>query len=307
MRNKRNEMPVWLKTVFIVVTIVFVLCLMAAVVFVALCSCGKITVGTGSQVLDMSTLLTFLALAFCIATATPYFITDNKIDSAVRKFVKQEFEPDIINRSEEVTKLDAHLSRMVAFTLLGQHYYAWSVGWSFRALKRYTELHSEYTDLYKEFHVFVFNNIIIKALNEIESKKNDTAETILGEAEAYKITLRAVKDYIDFRYKIHKYSTNEPVRTMKNDFRDVIDEISRKMQFVILFLYENCPLHDFDSSIDGFFFKASRYKQDGDELRAFFYEAVWNKLPFEKDSFLSEDRAFQEYHDSILKKYNLSK
>ena len=303
MKNKRNEIPVWFKSVFILVMIVFVLCLVASVVFVALCSCDKIKGATELQVLDVSALLTFLALAFGIAIATPYFITDNKIDSAVREFVKQEFEPDLLNRSEEVTKLDAHLSRMVAFTLLEQGYYAWAIGWSFRALKRYTELHFEYTELYKEFHDFVLKRIVSESLDAIVGGKKDAAEEF-GEEEAFKITLRAAKDYIDFRYEIQTYGSKQHVQAMKNDFYTVIDDISRKMQFVIVSLYERCPIEDFETNVDRFFFRASRYKQDGDKLRDFFYEHIWNKIAFKNSASLAKNDKFQKYRELILRRYD---
>lgn len=306
MKNKRNEIPVWFKSVFIVVMIVFVLCLVASVVFVALCSCDKIKGATELKVLDVSVLLAFLTLAFGIAIATPYFITDNKIDSAVREFVKQEFEPDLLNRSEEVTKLDAHLSRMVAFTLLEQGYYAWAIGWSFRALKRYTELHSEYTELYKEFHDFVFRRIIREALDAIVDGQEDKAKKF-GKEESYKITLRAAKDYVDFRYEIQTYSSTEHVRAMKHDFHTVIDEISRKMRTVIVSLYENCPLEDFETSVDGFFFRASRYKQDGETLRGFFYEHIWNEIAFKNSASLANSEKFQKYCEPILRRYGHAK
>lgn len=302
MRNRRNEIPVWFKSVFILVMIVFVVCLVASVVFVALCSCDKIKGATELKVLDVSVLLAFLALSFGIAIATPYFITDNKIDSAVREFVKQEFEPDLLNRSEEVTKLDAHLSRMVAFTLLEQGYYAWAIGWSFRALKRYTELHSEYTELYKEFHDFVLKRIVSESLDAIVGGKKDAAEKF-GEEEAFKITLRAAKDYIDFRYEIQTYGSKQHVQAMKNDFYTVIDEISRKMRTVIISLYENCPLEDFEANVDGFFFRASRYKQDGEKLRGFFYEHIWNEISFKNSEGLAKSEKFQKYRELILRRY----
>ncbi|MDE6349863.1 MAG: hypothetical protein K2K67_02525, partial [Treponemataceae bacterium] len=226
----------------------------------------------------------------------------NKIDSVVREFVKQDFGPDLLNRSEEVTKLDAHLSRMVAFTLLEQGYYAWAIGWSFRALKRYTELHSEYTELYKEFHDFVFKRIVSEALDAIVDGKKDAAEKF-GEEEAFKITLRAAKDYIDFRYEIQTYSSEEHVRAMKHDFNTVIDDISRKMQFVIVSLYESCPIEDFETNVDGFFFRASRYKQDGENLRDFFYEYIWNKIDFGNSAILAKSEKFQKYREVIFRRY----
>ncbi len=307
MKEKRNKIPSWLKIAFFSFIIVFLASILALSAICFLSVCGELNNEKISFTIDVSLLVGFLGIAFTVVLATPYFITDNKIDSAVREFVKQEFEPDLINRSEEITKLDAHLSRMGAFTLLGQGYYYWAVGWSFRALKRYAELHSEYTDLYKEFYSFVFSNIIKIALNNLESGNKDVAEENLGNKESHKIKIRAVKDYVDFRYEIYKYDSNEHVRTMKNDFNVVIDEISRQMRTVILSLYESCVSQDFDASIDCFFFRASRYKQDGGEFRKFFYKKIWNELPFKKSSCLVKSEQFQRYQDAIVNEYGLAK
>lgn len=306
MRNKRNEIPSWLKIAFFSFIIVFLASILtlSAIFFISVC--GKLDNEKISSTIDVSLLIGFLGIAFTVVIATPYFITNNKIDSVVREFVKQDFGPDLLNRSEEVTKLDAHLSRMVAFTLLEQGYYAWAIGWSFRALKRYTELHSEYTELYKEFHSFVFKRIIIEALDAIVGGKKDAAEEF-GKEEAYKIALRAAKDYIDFRYEIQTYAFREHVQAMRYDFNTIIDEISRKMRTVIVSLYENCPLEDFGAGVDGFFFRASRYKQDGDKLRDFFYEHIWNEIAFRNSTFLAKSEKFQKYREVIFRRYGHAK
>ena len=302
MRNKRNEIPSWLKIAFFSFIIVFLASILTLTAISFLSVCGKLNNEKISFTIDVSLLTGFLGIAFTVVFATPYFITNNKIDSVVREFVKQDFGPDLLNRSEEVTKLDAHLSRMVAFILLEQGYYAWAIGWSFRALKRYTELHSEYTELYKEFHDFVLKRIVSEALDAIVDGKKDAAEKF-GEEEAFKITLRAAKDYIDFRYEIQTYSSEEHVRAMKHDFNTVIDDISRKMQFVIVSLYESCPIEDFETNVDGFFFRASRYKQDGENLRNFFYEHIWNEISFKNSASLAKSDKFQKYRELILRRY----
>lgn len=306
MRNKFNEIPSWLKIAFFSFIIVFLASILALSAISFLSVCGELDNGKDGSAVNVSLLVAFLGITFTVVLATPYFITDNKIDSAVREFVKQDFGPDLLNRSEEVTKLDAHLSRMVAFTLLEQGYYAWAIGWSFRALKRYTELHSEYTELYKEFHDFVFKRIIMEALDSIVDGQKDRSEKF-GKEESYKITLRAAKDYVDFRYEIQTYSSTEHVRAMKHDFHTVIDEISRKMRTVIVSLYENCALEDFETNVDGFIFRASRYKQDGETLRGFFYEHIWNEIAFDNSSCLAKSEKFQKYCEPILRRYGHAK
>lgn len=310
MGNRRNEMPSWLKIAFFAGVVIFLASILALTAISFLSACGKLDnekIGSAIDIsFGISLLIGLLGIAFSLVLATPHFIMDNKIEAVVREVVKQKFEPDLLNRSEEVIKLDAHLSRMIAFTLLEQEYYAWAIGWSFRALKRYTELNSEYTELYREFHDFVFKQIISKALNAIASGEKDAAEEF-GKEEGYKITLRAAKDYVDFRYEIQTYDSKEHVRAIRHDFHTVIDEISRKMQTVIVSLYENCALEDFETNVDGFFFRASRYKQDGDKLRNFFYKNIWVELAFENSPSLAKSEKFQKYCKPILRKYGLAK
>ena len=258
---------------------------------------------------EVSGFIAFLTLAFAISIATPYFITKNKVETVVRRYFKRDIGPDIINRSDEIAKLDAHLSRMVAFNLLQQKYYYWAVGWSFRSLKRYSELKESYSDLYKEFHDFVFNRIILVALKAARTDKENAlfvAENV-GEEEAFNIKIRAVKDYVDFLYLIKEHGEENSIRKLKSEFFNQIDEIKREMNFLIREFYKiwfkpnGC--YRGTKCVDDYFFSASRYKDNSIKLRNFFYENIWASIDDSGFPELEDCEEFQSYRNKINKKY----
>lgn len=242
------------------------------------------------ELIDIGLLITILALAFAIAIATPYFISKKTMKSVVKDFLDKDYKPNILHRAEEVIKIDAHLSRMIAFDLMEKNYHYWAIGWSFRSLKRYNELYSDYKNykhIYSEFNNFVFDQIVFKALdNSVDIE--DTAEiTFKGTDEAFRIKLRAIKDLIDFLYE---EKNNETIESEK------LTDISEKMQKVFISLFfdvleknEEIPVKELHKKIDEEIFKISRFKSEKNMLRHVFYEFV-------KDI---------EVHDNseILKKY----
>ena len=78
------------------------------------------------EIIDIGLLISFLGLAFAIAIASPYFISKNKMKSVIEKFLDKEYKPTILHRAEEVIKIDAHLSRMIAFTLMERNYHCYA-------------------------------------------------------------------------------------------------------------------------------------------------------------------------------------
>jgi hypothetical protein len=220
--------------------------------------------------------------------------------SVIEKFLDKEYKPTILHRAEEVIKIDAHLSRMIAFTLMERNYHCWAIGWSFRSLKRYNELYSDhknYKDIYSEFNDLVFNHIISKALDNFNNPKGtaDSAEkTFAGTNEAFKIKLRAVKDFIDFLYE---EKNNETVEY------ETINEVKEKMQKVFISLFDDVLKKNKDISIkqlhkelDDEIFKISRFKNEIEEIKKVYYD------------FLSEintensNEKLKQYISSIKKK-----
>ena len=239
------------------------------------------------EIIDIGLLISFLGLAFAIAIASPYFISKNKMKSIIEKFLDKEYKPTILHRAEEVIKIDAHLSRMIAFTLMERNYHCWAIGWSFRSLKRYNELYSDhknYKDIYSEFNGFVFKQIIFKALDNFNdsvdtAEKVDTAEEMFeGTDEAFRIKLRAVKDFIDFLYE---EKNNETVEY------DLINEVKEKMQKVFISLFcdvlkkienenegktKDISIKQLHKKLDDEIFKISRFKNEIEEIKKVYYD-----------------------------------
>ena len=225
------------------------------------------------ELIDIGLLISFLGLAFAIAIASPYFISKNKMKSVIKKFLDSDYKPSILHRAEEVVKIDAHLSRMIAFTLMERNYHCWAIGWSFRSLKRYNELYSDhknYKDIYSEFNGFVFKQIIFKALNNFNDSADTAEEMFEGTDEAFRIKLRAVKDFIDFLYE---EKNNETVEY------DLINEVKEKMQKVFISLFcdvlnknENISIKQLHKELDDEIFKISRFKNEIEEIKKVYYD-----------------------------------
>lgn len=230
------------------------------------------------EIIDIGLLISFLGLAFAIAVASPYFISKNKMKSIIEKFLDKEYKPTILHRAEEVIKIDAHLSRMIAFTLMERNYHCWAISWSFRSLKRYNELYSDYKnykDIYSEFNDLVFNHIISKALDNFNNPKGaaDSAEEMFKDSEeAFRIKLRAVKDFIDFLYE---EKNNETVEY------ETINEVKEKMQKVFISLFcdvfkknenKDISIKQLHKELDDEIFKISRFKNEIEEIKKVYYD-----------------------------------
>lgn len=307
MGKKKEE--IFFKIFLIVIAIIFVLICAASITLCVFQVCKKGECNfTG---IEASVFISFLALAFAIVVATPHFITKTQIEMVVRDIFKSDIGPDIINKSEEIAKLDAHLSRMVAFNLLQQKYYYWAVGWSFRSLNRYSELNESYSELYREFHDFVFNRIILVALKAARTDKENSqfvAQNV-GEKEAFNIKIRAVKDYVDFLYLITEYAEKHSIKQMKSQFQKEIAEIKVEMNLLVREFYkdwfnkEKSCRDDNPKRVDDFVFSASRYKDNLVRLRRFFYKKIWAELDESGFPELSGNEEFEAYRSKINKKY----
>ena len=255
------------------------------------------------ELIDIGLLITILALAFAIAIAiaiaTPYFISKKAMKSVVKDFLDKDYKPNILHRAEEVIKIDAHLSRMIAFDLMEKNYHYWAIGWAFRSLIRYNELYSDYENyihIYSEFNNFVFNQIIFKALDNSTDIK-DTAETTFdGTDEALIIKLRAFKEFIGFLY-------NEELHTTV-DYK-ILGELKEKMQKVFLLLFQEISKEDgisvkqIHKKLDDKVLKISRYKNDKNGLEKVYYDYILD-IPLDVDT----TKKFKEYLEEIKSKYS---
>ena len=242
--------------------------------------------------------LAFLALAFAIAVGTPYFISRGEMQRVIDDYVKKEYRLELSNLNEEVSKLDSHLSRMTAFFLLEQNYCYWAIGWAFRALKRYGELSKIYADIYREFNTFIIEEIIIKAL---QKAKEDEAERRFSKLlEPFRIKLRAVKDYVDFLYEINESQDKKEMgKIFRHTHGDDINNINEGMKPIIVALYFDGEVKDFQRDFDEEIFKISRFKDEMPELKRFYYTKIL-------ESIILEDKRFETlacYKNAQYKKY----
>ena len=236
------------------------------------------------EIIDIGLLISFLGLAFAIAVASPYFISKNKMKSIIEKFLDKEYKPTILHRAEEVIKIDAHLSRMIAFTLMERNYHCWAIGWSFRSLKRYNELYSDYKnykDIYSEFNDLVFKQIIFKALDNFNNPKGavDSAEEMFKDTdEPFNIKLRAVKDFIDFLYEEKnnetvKYETiNEVKEKMQKVFISLFNDVLKKIENENEDKTKNISIKELHKRLDDKIFRISRFKNEIEEIKKVYYD-----------------------------------
>lgn len=266
---------------------VCVFCVLMAIVFCGLMIVSvvalfipKFNIETKS-ILDFNTLLSVLSLTFVISIASPYFISKNQIRDEVRKYLENEYKNYVEKEVEHITRTDAHLSRMIAFFLMDKKFYYWAIGWAFRALKRYKNIAGEYNNVYKEFHEFLFRDVILKSLDELKSNSKDCSAAIFYkikndelELNINRIKIRAIKDYVDFEYEIKKKFVNQPyVKFMKDNFSLFINEIENDMPRIIQSAYKEfkpeCFFTDKTKAFKREILNISSYKNEHKNLEKF--------------------------------------
>ena len=199
----------------------------------------------------VSILLSFLALAFAIAIATPYFISKNQINATVRKYLENEYKEDVEKSVENFNRTDAHLSRMIGFLLMEHNYYYWAIGWAFRSLKRYKNLQGDYNKVYQDFHKFIFKDILSKCVDTLNQNPtyDKSSEIFYNKNEEEKKTdiidlkIRAIKDYLDFEYEIQcLYKNNSFFKEIRNNLNKELDLIRKQIKNLIPYIKEDCFL-----------------------------------------------------------------
>lgn len=233
------------------------------------------------SVLDFNTLLSVLSLTFVISIASPYFISKNQIRDEVKKYLEDEYKNYVEKEVENITRTDAHLSRMIAFFLMDKKFYYWAIGWAFRALKRYKNIVGEYNSIYKEFHEFLFRDVILKCLDELNCNPEDCSADIYYKRNDVdlrlninRIKIRAIKDYVDFEYEIKKKFVNQPyVKFMKDNFYSSINQIEDGMSRIIHFAYRDfqpeCFFTDKTKAFKREILNISSYKNEHKNLEKF--------------------------------------
>ena len=152
---------------------------------------------------QLGAFIALIAITISIALAVPVFIT--KI--TVRDLVKKELEKEKKNNSRkfdaDLFRTDAHLSRMIGFLLMDKQYYAWAIGWGFRALKRYKGISGDYQKIYREFHEMTLHNIIRRSIDNLQNDCSSEIAYGADEDVVFRTKIRAIKDFVDFEYEIY--------------------------------------------------------------------------------------------------------
>lgn len=176
--------------------------------------------------LDFSIVLSALTLLVGGSIVLPKFLLQSEVKTAVENKFKEHADAVIKEKTDgyiknemataknDMTKLDAHFSRMIAF-FLNENYPVWSVGWCFRSLKRYGKLNAasvgfnEYVDFIRFIQKGVLDNAIETFNKKLrECKDADYFKLFEEEAEASqepspkRPIIRAIKDIADFEYAV---------------------------------------------------------------------------------------------------------
>jgi hypothetical protein len=186
-----------------------------------------------------------IALMLSASILIPRFMLKNEVDACVneRKIEIHDYmekKLDELNDSHkkllekyatttELYRLDAHLSRMIGYSLINQDP-IWAIGWLFRTIKRYLRLPIDDFNMYRDFINFV-NQEILRARRAITDKiikeAGERDKTIDVYSEIFSVivyekppvegdesrrVIRAIKDIVDFLYylEIQSHTANSP-------------------------------------------------------------------------------------------------
>lgn len=204
---------------------------------------AELKYGDAAGRIDFTLLLTGYAIFITGTLIIPKVLLKKEVEEGVEKYaentvkkmVDEHFQERIKNTQNELYRMDAQLSRMVAFQL-HENYPVWSVGWAYRSLKRYKNLDSKKTGFieYRDFIRFLEEGVIVTSIKKFhdevaekfqsehsyESYHRDmfplaSARHVLEEEatkakeEDLRPALRAVKDIVDFEYAVCFDKTNE--------------------------------------------------------------------------------------------------
>lgn len=198
--------------------------------------------------IDFALILSALTVLVTGSFIMPKLILENEVKVAVNQYsqdmlekkAKECIDGKINEVKNEIKKTDAHLSRMIAFDLVGE-YPIWSIGWAFRSLKRYVKLDSKKVALveYTDFVRFINEGIITKAKEKIIDKTENLNNTYFFDLlngmkiEAEKSlepsfsrpSIRAVKDIVDFEYEI---TLNEK-SNLTEDYKEIMKPVCKNV------------------------------------------------------------------------------
>jgi hypothetical protein len=173
--------------------------------------------GLGGQK-NAGELLSLLPLVFgiVIVMVVPKHLIATEIENHDKKILQQlliQIEKEYETFRNDTLRVDAHLSRMVAF-FLRESDPIWCIGWIFRSLKRYIRLPQNDQKNYQDFFDFAF--IVIEGAKDqlytimrdpkLNLNEDKIHEAIYANAQVKgdeeRRIVRAIKDFIDFKFLI---------------------------------------------------------------------------------------------------------
>lgn len=254
--DKKDKKAIPTKLYFVILLLILVLiCIVLLSICLHLFGIGASKSVDEVNKIDFALILSALTVLVTGSFIMPKLILENEVKVAVNQYSQEILEKKAeecidgkINEvKNEIKKTDAHLSRMIAFDLVGE-YPIWSIGWAFRSLKRYVKLDSKKVALveYTDFVRFINEGIITKAKEKIIDKTENLNNTYFFDLlngmkiEAEKSlepsfsrpSIRAVKDIVDFEYEI---TLNEK-SNLTEDYKEIMKPVCKNVGCLAQFL-----------------------------------------------------------------------
>ena len=214
--------------------------------------------------MNFSVVLSALTLLVGGSIILPKFLLQSEVATAVENGLKEHADKIIQEKTDsyikneikdaknEMTKFDAHFSRMIAF-FLNENYPVWSVGWCFRSLKRYGKLDvvsvgfNEYIDFIQFIQKGVLENAI-QTFNKKVRKCKDMKVScftifkeeadVSREPSPERPIIRAIKDIADFEYSVF-FTDAQKDMGKKSVLEPICLSVGRFAQDLCIILLEN--------------------------------------------------------------------
>ena len=214
--------------------------------------------------MNFSVVLSALTLLVGGSIILPKFLLQSEVATAVENGLKEHADKIIQEKTDsyikneikdaknEMTKFDAHFSRMIAF-FLNENYPVWSVGWCFRSLKRYGKLDvvsvgfNEYIDFIQFIQKGVLENAI-QTFNKKVRKCKDMKVScftifkeeadVSREPSPERPIIRAIKDIADFEYSVF-FTDAQKDTGKKSVLEPICLSVGRFAQDLCIILLEN--------------------------------------------------------------------
>ncbi len=278
--SKCKEILYLFVLLFVLLMIVGVMIMTGVSFYKILSSTEEISVDASLMGVEFTLLLTGLTVFIAGSILMPKVLLEHEVQEAVERYAADEIDKlaekcldfRINDVKNDITKCDAHLSRMIALNL-SKESPVWSIGWSFRSLKRYQKLDSEKIgiDDYIDFIELIRNKIIKGSIENFRKKMQGEGQgsslpvvecawrviiNELGNAgnqnlkdkdnyDSMRTTIRAVKDIVDFEYTVR----NQKEANNDEKVSEVLKEIYNSTGYFCRLLCAALMMHPYDEEL----------------------------------------------------------